>query len=69
MTPDDPNKYPPGWDKNRIQDVIDHYEAQSEDEAVDEVETALTPGHATIEVPHDLLPAVRDLIAKHKKAS
>ena len=34
------NKYPPGWDEERVQSVIDYYENQTEDEAVAEAEEA-----------------------------
>ena len=61
----DPNKYPPGWDQARVEDAIGHYDNQTEDEAVAEIEGALAKDHATVEVPHELMPAVRDLIAKH----
>ncbi len=34
------NKFPPGWDEERMQKVIDYYENQTEDEAVAEAEEA-----------------------------
>ena len=34
------NKFPPGWDEERVQKVIDYHENQTEDEAVAEDETA-----------------------------
>lgn len=34
------NKFPPGWDEERVQKVIDYYEDQTEDEAVAENEAA-----------------------------
>jgi hypothetical protein len=34
------NKFPPGWNKQRVQSVLAHYEAQSDDEAVAEDEAA-----------------------------
>ena len=34
------NKFPPGWDEERVQRVIDYYENQTEDEAVAEDEAA-----------------------------
>ena len=34
------NKFPPGWDEERVQSVIDYYENQTEDEAVAEAEAA-----------------------------
>ena len=56
---------PNGWDEQRIQRVVKHYEGQSEDEALDEDETALNdPGQAVMEIPLDLVPKVRKLIAR-----
>ncbi|MYB02544.1 hypothetical protein F4X90_23120 [Candidatus Poribacteria bacterium] len=34
------NKFPPGWDAERVQSVIDYYENQTEDEAIAEDEAA-----------------------------
>ena len=63
------SKFTKGWDQVRVQQVIAHYEAQSEEEIVAEDEAAFDPAHATLmEVPADLVPAVRQLIAKHKIA-
>jgi hypothetical protein len=58
--------FPEGWDEARVRKVIDHYEQQSEEEAVAEDEAAFESATQTfVEVPNDLLPAVRELIAKH----
>ena len=63
------SKYPRGWNQERVQQVIAHYEAQSEEEVVAEDEAAFDPTRATVmEVPPDLVPTVRELIAKHKIA-
>jgi len=62
------SNFPPGWDEERVQKVLAHYEAQSEGEALAEDEAALeTPGQTVMEVPSDLVAAVRELIAKHSK--
>ena len=62
------SRFPPGWDEKRVQKVLAHYETQSEDEAVAEDEAAFeTSGQTVMEVPSDLVPAVRELIAKHRK--
>ena len=46
------NKFPPGWDEERVQSVIAHYDQQTEDEAVAEAEEALQNESSTlIEVP------------------
>jgi len=62
------NRYPPGWDENRVGRVIAHYEQQNEQEAVAEDEAAFEDGtFAVMEIPKELVPAVRELIAKHKE--
>lgn len=63
-------KFPDGWDESRVRRVLEHYEAQSEDEAVAEDEAAFEQRDQTLmEVPNELVPAVRELIAKRRKAS
>jgi len=60
------SKFPPGWDKERIQKVIAHYEQQTEDEAVSEDrETFEHSSQTVIEIPKELVPVVRELIARH----
>ena len=60
------NEFPPGWDEERVQSVIAYYEQQTEDEAVAEDEAAFADETSMlIEVPIELVPAVRELIAKH----
>lgn len=62
------NKFPPGWDEERVQKVLARYETQSEGEAVAEDEAAFErSGQTVMEVPSELVPAVRELIAKHRK--
>ena len=62
------DRFPPGWDEERVQKVLARYETQTEDEAVAEDEAAFeAPGQTAMEVPSDLVPAVRELIAKHRK--
>ena len=60
------NEFPPSWDEERVQSVIAYYDQQTEDEAVAEAEEALqNESSMLIEVPIELVPAVRELIAKH----
>lgn len=64
------SKFPEGWNEARVRRVLSHYEAQSEEEAVAEDEAAFEQRDQTVmEVPNDLVPTVRELIAKHRKAS
>lgn len=58
---------PKGWDEDRVRRVLQHYEEQSDEEAVAEDEApSEPPTHTAMEVPVDLVPAVRELIAKRK---
>lgn len=60
-------RFPPGWDEERVRKVLAHYEEQTEDEAVAEDEAAFEDQDQTImEIPDDLLPVVRELIAQHQ---
>ncbi len=60
-------KFPPGWDAERVRKVLVHYEEQTEDEAVAEDEAAFEDLTQTVmEVPNELVPLVRELIAKHQ---
>jgi hypothetical protein len=66
----DQNKYPPGWDAARVKRVLEHYENQSDDEGMAEDEAAYEDStHTTMEIPVDLVPAVRELLAKHRKSA
>jgi hypothetical protein len=59
------NRFPPGWDENRVRRVLEHYESQTEEEAVAEDEAAYEdPTQTVMEIPTELVPAVRELIAK-----
>ena len=61
------SKYPAGWDEARVRQVLAHYEQQTDDEAVAEDEAAYeSTTHTAMEVPVDLVPAVRQLLAKRR---
>jgi hypothetical protein len=60
-------KYPAGWDEERVRRVLKHYEAQSDEEAVAEDEAAYeATTHTAMEVPIELVPTVRELIARRR---
>ena len=61
------NRFPPGWDEARVKRVLAQYEAQTPDEAVAEDEAAYeSTTHTAMEVPVELVPQVRELIAKRR---
>ena len=64
------NRFPEGWNEERVRKVLEHYEKQSEDEAVAEDEAAYEDRkQSMVEVPVELVPEVRALIARHKRSA
>jgi hypothetical protein len=58
-------KFPPGWDEARVQRLIAHYDQMEDDELTAEDEAALeAEGQTLMMVPTELVPTVRELIAK-----
>lgn len=63
-------KFPPGWDEARVRRVLDHYDTQTDEEALAEDEASFeATTHTAMEVPVDLVPAVRELIAKGRRSA
>ncbi len=63
------SNFPPGWDTERVNSVLAHYESQSEEEAVAEDEAAFEiSGHTVMKFPTEIVSVVRELIAKLKAA-
>lgn len=59
------SKFPPGWNEKRVLDVLSYYEKQTEEEAIAEDEAAYENASYTVmEVPKELVPKVRELIAR-----
>lgn len=61
------NKLPEGWDESRIRRVLAHYEQQTEAEAVLEDEAGVQPAETVMNVPHEVVAEVRELIAKRHR--
>lgn len=65
MTVTTKSSFPDGWDEERVAALIDHYETQSEDDAVAEDDAARAdPEQTVMVIPTRLVPAVRELLAK-----
>ncbi len=60
------NMFPEGWDAAKVQRVLAHYGQQTEDEALAEDEAGVESSETVMNVPYDLVPKVRELIAKHQ---
>ncbi len=64
------SEFPAGWDADRVRKLIDHYEAMSDDElaAEDDAAGEEQSGQTVITVPNALLPAIRQMLARHNSA-
>lgn len=64
------NKFPPGWDDKRVQNVLEHYDKQTDEDASAEDDQAFENSKTTLmAIPMDLVPEVRKLLAKRNKAA
>lgn len=61
------NQFPKGWNEKKVQQVLAHYEKQSDEEAVIEDERTLTEKQSvTVQVPVELMPLIREILAQYK---
>ncbi len=58
---------PVGWDEDRIRKVLRSYDAETEDEASAADEAGVEYSETVMNVPRDLVPKVRQLIANHRE--
>ena len=59
------NRFPSGWNEARVRTVLEHYDRQTEDEAVAEDEAAFRRrDQAVMVVPKPLVPAITRLIER-----
>ena len=59
-------RFPKGWDEERVQRLLQHYESQTEDEAVVEDEAVLQETtHTLMAIPNALVPSVQALLSQH----
>ena len=62
-------RFPPGWDEERVRQVVAHYEGQTEDEQFAEIEAAReAEGITMMAIPSELVPEVRALLARKHSA-
>lgn len=65
----DPNVHPPGWDAGQVREVIDYYDAMSDDDLAAEIDAAdADPNNTMMQIPTDLLPAIQSLLDEHAGA-
>jgi len=59
--------FPEGWNEEKVRRVLAYYEQQSEEDALIEDEAGVEPSETVMSVPRELVPEVRELIARHKR--
>ena len=62
-------RLPKSWDEVRVKAVIKYYETQRDEDAIAEDDAAHNAATSTsMDVPLDLVPKVRELIARRKES-
>lgn len=63
-------KFPEGWDEQRVKKLIAELDARTDEEWIAADEAAASDGNdqTVITVPTSLLPEIRRLLASHKSA-
>ncbi len=64
------SQYPPGWDLERVNRVIEHYDSMTDEEMIAEDEAGVEDAgdQAVLTVPRKLLPEIRKMVAEYKSA-
>lgn len=60
-------KFPDGWDEGKIPPVLTSYEERNEEDAMIEDEAGVQSSETVMAIPHEVVPEVRELIAKHHR--
>ncbi len=61
-----PNDLPKGWTRREINELIDYYDHQSDEEGAAEIEAGGKEDETLMEIPWKLVPQVRKLIAQNR---
>jgi hypothetical protein len=63
-------RFPRGWDEEKVRQVLAHYETQTDEQAAAEDVAALKKNRLTlVQVPSELMPVIREILAQHGTAS
>ena len=66
----DPNVYPPGLNAKKVAEIIAYYDARQDVDLREDPDHEVLSGPTSwVEVPSELVPAVRKLIAKQRKTA
>ena len=63
----DANMYPPGWNAEKVQGIIEFYDSLTDEEWVAHYEYAYErEGYTDLLVPKELISTIREMIARHE---
>jgi hypothetical protein len=65
----DPNVYPPGWDYERTKAIADYYDSRKDQEFLADIKPGAAAGLVWMEIPQELVPKVRKLLARGRKSA
>jgi hypothetical protein len=66
----DPNVYPPGWNRRRVESVIAYYDTRADEDVLSTVETSrAAAGLVWLEIPQELVPRVQKLISQYRRSA
>ena len=63
------DRFPPGWDEERVRGILRHYDSMTDHEWVADDEAAFEDtSQSVMIVPNGLVPAVRALLSEYEEA-
>ena len=63
------SRFPKGWSEERVRKLLAHYEEQTPEEAVAEDEAGIESSETVMSVPHELVPVIREMIARGRRSA
>jgi len=63
------SKFPEAWSGERIRRILAQYGERAEEEAVAEDEAGVESSETVMSVPHELVPVIREIIAKRRRSA
>jgi hypothetical protein len=65
----DPNVYPPGWNYQKAMKIAEYYDNKKDTVILDDDAEQTEAGLIWMEVPQELVPEIRKLIARRRKTA
>ena len=61
--------YPPGWNAQKVQEIIEYYDSRKNQPIFDQPEVSKAQEVVWMEIPEDLVTKVQKLIAAKRKSA